>query len=306
MKFGSHLYGTDTPDSDTDYKGIFLPTARQMLLGKIPKCYSYCTKQGSESKNTKEDTDTEIYSLHYFLDLACSGQTVALDMLHATENMIVESSTIWEDIVAERHRFYTRNLQAFVGYARRQAAKYGIKGSRLNDTKMVIDFLESLDPEMKMFEVWDKLPLGEHVKMAKNPITEQEEYEVCGRKVQMGATIGYCLEVFKKYYSNYGKRAKMAAENQGIDWKAVSHALRAALQTKQILTEKTITFPLKEADYLRRVKQGKFDYLTEVAPRLEAMMDEIEGLSEKSNLPEKVNRKYWENFLVETLRNECF
>ena len=26
MKFGSKLYGTDTPLSDTDFKGIYLPT----------------------------------------------------------------------------------------------------------------------------------------------------------------------------------------------------------------------------------------------------------------------------------------
>jgi predicted nucleotidyltransferase len=33
MKFGAHLYGTATSDSDLDYKGIFLPTKEQLLLG---------------------------------------------------------------------------------------------------------------------------------------------------------------------------------------------------------------------------------------------------------------------------------
>ena len=39
MKFGSHLYGTNTTDSDTDYKGVYMPTKRQILLGKCPKQY---------------------------------------------------------------------------------------------------------------------------------------------------------------------------------------------------------------------------------------------------------------------------
>lgn len=32
MKFGSHLYGTNTPNSDLDYKAIYLPTAREIIL----------------------------------------------------------------------------------------------------------------------------------------------------------------------------------------------------------------------------------------------------------------------------------
>lgn len=32
-KFGSHLYGTNTPD----YKGIFIPTKEQLLLCDFPK-----------------------------------------------------------------------------------------------------------------------------------------------------------------------------------------------------------------------------------------------------------------------------
>jgi predicted nucleotidyltransferase len=35
MRFGSHLYGTDTPDSDVDLKGVYLPEARDILLQRI-------------------------------------------------------------------------------------------------------------------------------------------------------------------------------------------------------------------------------------------------------------------------------
>jgi hypothetical protein len=39
-----------------------------------------------------------------------------------------------------------------------------------------------------------------------------------------------------KFYDDYGHRAKLASENKNVDWKAISHALRAAIQTKEILT----------------------------------------------------------------------
>ncbi|WDR21760.1 hypothetical protein CPTAKMNP4_095 [Salmonella phage vB_SenM-AKM_NP4] len=32
--FGSHLYGTSTPESDVDFKEIFVPNARDILLGR--------------------------------------------------------------------------------------------------------------------------------------------------------------------------------------------------------------------------------------------------------------------------------
>lgn len=31
MVFGSFLYGTDTPESDKDYKGVFLPSWEEIL-----------------------------------------------------------------------------------------------------------------------------------------------------------------------------------------------------------------------------------------------------------------------------------
>ena len=51
MNFGAHLYGTATSDSDVDYKGIFMPTKDEVLLGRIPKSHSHSSGK-EESKNT--------------------------------------------------------------------------------------------------------------------------------------------------------------------------------------------------------------------------------------------------------------
>ena len=114
MVFGSHLYGLNTPTSDEDFKGIFMPTKNDIFLGRIPKTIDQSTNKTNQ-KNSKDDIDIEYYSLHYFIKLACMGETVALDMLHAPKNMIVESSEIWGEIVENRHKFYTKNLKSFIG-----------------------------------------------------------------------------------------------------------------------------------------------------------------------------------------------
>ena len=132
------------------------------------------------------------------------------------------------------------------------------------------------------------------------------QYQVCGKIFQNTAKIGHVKNILEKFYSNYGNRAKLAAENKGIDWKAISHALRAAYQVKELLTKNTITFPLKEAAFLREVKQGKLDYLKEVAPKLEALMDEVEILSENSTLPEKPDRKFWDRFIIDVVGKNLY
>jgi predicted nucleotidyltransferase len=305
MKFGADLYGTGTPDSDVDYKGIFLPTKEELLLGRVPKSHNYSTGR-EESRNTKNDIDIELYSFHYFIKLACDGQTVAMDMLHAPENMILQKSKIWDAIVKNKQKFYTKNLRSFIDYARRQASKYGIKGSRINAALQVLEILKKEDPSKKMREVWNQLPRVEHCfDVAPDP-NGMRQYQVCGKSFQESATIGYVIPIVEKFYNDYGRRAKLAAENKNIDWKAVSHALRAAYQTKEILTEYTINFPLRTADFLVKVKQGKLDYLSEVGPVLETLMEEVESLALTSNLPETVERGFWDQFVCDTLERELF
>lgn len=305
MKFGSHLYGTATAYSDIDYKGVYLPSKKEILLGKIPKCHSYSTGNDT-SKNIPEDIDVDIYSLHYFIKLACDGQTVAMDMLHAPDEMLIESSEIWQAIVRRKHKFYTKNLKSFINYARRQASKYGIKGSRLNTVSQVLSVLSSEDPDNRLRKIWDKLPRMEYCHDAGTDPNGMRQYQVCGKIFQESASIGYVIPILKKFYADYGHRAKLAAENTNIDWKAISHALRAAFQTKEILKENTINFPLKDAPFLMQVKEGKLDYPTEVSPVLESLMEEVENLISESELPQSVDIDYWNKFICDILEKERF
>ena len=316
MEFGSHLYGTDTPQSDKDYKGVFLPTFEQLALNNIPKTFSFSSKKekGEGIKNTSKDMDCEVYSLHYFIKLACEGQTVALDMLHAPTNRIIKSSPIWNKIVENRNKFYTKNLSAFFGYVQKQAAKYGVKGSRIQAVNDVIEIIETYEDllfdnnpfdnnlDIRLRNIWKFLPVGEHSDYMKDYSPQGiKQYKVCGKILQETMRLDYAKKILMLYVKNYGKRAKLAANNEGIDWKAVSHAIRAALQVRELLLHNTITFPLKKANLVRKIKKGTYDYLLVVAPILEKLIDSTYKLSENSSLPEKVNRKYWDKFIIETI-----
>lgn len=305
MKFGSHLYGTNHETSDTDYKGIYLPTIEELILQTASKSINNITKKDCTTKNTKDDIDCEIYSLHNFLHLAYQGETVALDMLHAPDGWEEATSPEWEFIKKNRHLFYTKSLRSYMGYVKTQAAKYGVKGSRLADAEKVLNFLKAFTETEKEFwklsDIWDIIPEGEHIKKVNIESARQEDnraIEVCARKLMADTKIWYAIECVQKFYDSYGQRALLAKENAGIDWKAISHAFRAGLQLKEIYKTGNLQYPLKSAKFLLDVKQGKLHYNDELAPLLDNMVLEIEELSENSKYPEKVDRKFWEEWLV--------
>ncbi len=302
MKFGSKLYGTDTPESDTDYKGVFLPTAKEVLLNRIPKSYNYMTKQNKKDKNSSEDMDIEFYSLHHFIKLACEGQTVAMDMIHAPDHMIEEKTDIWDLIVNNRKKLYTKKMKAFVGYAKRQMEKHGVSSDRLGNLnkiiKQLIMFRDSKKcHETKLKDIWDDLPDLEFTRRLYDEKSKLRMYKVIDRKFQETISIDYMLDCLIKTESTYGNRIRKAEENQ-VDFKALSHALRTAYQMRELLIDNTITFPLKNASFIKEVKQGKHDYLTVVAPVLENLFSEVEELIIDSDLPESVDAEYWDGLLM--------
>ena len=234
-RFGSHLYGTDTPESDTDYKGVYMPTKDQILLGKIPKSINFDSNPGHD-KNGAGDIDCELYSFHYFMELCCKGEMIAMDMLHANKENIIYSDDLWDNINARRGLFYTTDMRAFVGYARKQAAKYGLKGSRLNSAERMIKFLSVLPEDSRMFEVWNHLPQDDNMKHVPNDGVPLKlmMFNFCGKMIQSTNKVKYTLDMVQKFYDTYGHRAIQAKNNEGVDWKAMSHALRAGVQIKEI------------------------------------------------------------------------
>ena len=308
MKFGSHLYGTDTPDSDQDFKGVFLPTENECFLNKISKSINYSTGDDF-SKNSREDTDEEIFSLQEFIKLALRGEMIVIDMLHAPDNMILQTSTIWKHIQANRNKFYSKNLAGYLGYIRTQTAKYGIKGERLSALSAVLKLLNSIVyKKNKLSTIWNLLPTNEYCRFVTNPKDiKNRYYECCGKQYPETITIEYAIEIISSVYNRYGARAKMAEANEGVDWKAVSHAFRAGIQLKEIYTTGDLIYPLKDAEYLRDMKQGKLHYKNDnLGQQLEDILTDVESLAQSSNYPTKLNHKWFDDVIINTYIGDIY
>jgi len=310
MVFGSHMYGLDTPDSDIDYKGIYLPELDELLLGTVNKNISFSTGD-NESRNGAGDIDDDWYSLGEFMKLATKGETMAIDMLHVNPDLVKieldpDYGWIWMALVANREKFYTKNLNAYMGYVKKQAAKYGLKGSRIAAMREAIDVLRVVDEGAKLSDIWTYLPENEFAKKITkvNEKNGQESrfYEVNMKKYQDTNLVSYTVERIELALNSYGERAMLAEKNEGVDWKALSHALRAGYQLRSVLINGTFSYPLEETDFIAGVKAGTYDYKTAVSPVLESLIEEIDALVLVSELPEKCDVAYWNGWLVDTYK----
>ena len=317
--FGSHLYGTSTPESDVDFKEIFVPHPRDILLGTAMN-HTNLNTNNTATKNTKDDVDHELYSLKYFFKLAAEGETVALDMIHTPADLVVKSDLpdVWKFIQDNRSRFYTTNMKAYLGYVRKQASKYGVKGSRLAALRGVlaivnqipeqwVDYQEDGSTKQRRTKVEDikhRLPENEFCEWVfhnHEKTGPQTFYTVLGRKYQTTLSLIELKQSLNKLDAEYGERARKAEANEGIDWKALSHAYRAGYQLKEIYQTGDLVYPLKNASIIKAIKAGDMPFKV-VQDLLENTVDEVEVLAiqaAKNGMPAKVDMKFWDKFVEE-------
>lgn len=304
MRFGSHVYGTALPTSDTDIKAVYIPDARNILLQRVKGSNNKSTKEDPNAKNNPEDVDTESFSLQEYLKLLCEGQTVALDMLFTPREFYLElPDPLWHfDIQCNRKHFLHRGTTSFVGYCMKQAAKYGLRGSRMGAVRKIIEFLDSLPEYDKLEQYWralDDIAKGlEHVALILREDLRYENFlEVCNRKVGLTCTVKHAKMVFGKVFDAYGERSRQAEMNEGIDWKALMHAVRVLGQAKELLLTGNITFPRPEAEFLLQIRKGELSY-KQVADVIEQGVSELEDIKEKSTLPDKPDYDYAEELVM--------
>jgi len=267
-EFGSHLYGTNTEASDTYVKGIFLPSKESLLLGETCRHLTYNSEKG-DGKNSSEDVDLQLWSLHYFVHLLSIGDTNALDLLYSfTRKKCVLAS--WPDfrkaLENNHQKFYDpRRMSGYLGYVMGQIKKYGTKGSRLGAIKCVYDWLGRQHPTVMQFKLnfWLKEIVKDCYDQSycfEKEINREPSLVLCGKVHRGGITMIEFAQRVSKDFDRYGDRARKASENLGIDWKAVSHGVRCIVQMAQILGKGGITFPLQEAPAILEIKQGKMPW----------------------------------------------
>lgn len=100
---GSKAYGTNTSTSDIDYREVFLPIARDIILQNSVATLT-CTPQKGFKVNA---TDVQCYSLQNFLRMVMEGTPQAVEMLFIPDSLYVDfvPTPVWEAVLLNKHKF---------------------------------------------------------------------------------------------------------------------------------------------------------------------------------------------------------
>lgn len=308
VKFGSHLYGTDSEESDTDLIGIMLPNTEGLLLNEKVNSIQHST--GDElGKNNKDDIDVVLHSLQYWLlDKLPKLEVNAMDILFSMTNKdcIIYKDPGMDILFENRGKLISvvndpEASFAYIDYARRQVSKYGMKGTRVGVLKSLIDLYYG-SKHLREKTKNPRVKLSQFAEIIVNHIGESEFLyngtgsmkvdrkiktnflSVCGKQHQHTIRLSEFYERVATDYASCGDRAKKALENDGVDWKACSHAIRSLDQMEEFFRSGIINFPLQNTDLIRRVKRGKLDWV-----------DVETILSEKFDLVKQMDKSVAEN-----------
>lgn len=303
--YGSRLYGTATPESDTDWKSVHLPSGRGILLGRHEDTIN---NSDPSAKNGAGDSDEESHSLRKFLRMAAAGEMLAIELLFVEGPAITVLDPLWHEVKAMSPKVITSQCLGFVGYTQRQAAKYGIKGSRVTEAKEALALIEGLiarsgrkerigtfEDEIRAF---CEGRLHTALESRSAGFSEKPFLIVCDRKIPVTSGLETAVETISGILRAYGRRAEAASERANVDWKSTMHALRVAGQAVELLETGKITFPRPDAAFLLEVRSGGMSK-DRAAEMLEQSLRDVEAASARSSLPAEPDEAAIDDLLLE-------
>lgn len=298
---GSHAYGTSTPTSDLDIRGVATHSPEDIL-----------TRKGFDQV-VNEATDTTIYSLEKIVNLLsnCNPNTIEILGLEPWQYLYV--SDIGQALIDHRQMFLSkRAVHSFGGYATAQLRRLDNKAVRLvNQEQRERHILNSIEnarysyPEKYFDYPEDSIRL--YIDKA-----VQEDYDT---EIFMDVHLThYPLRDYKamwaemhnvvKDYSKIGKRNSHAIEHDKLG-KHMCHLVRLYLMCFDILEKgEIITYRKNDIDFLMDIRNGKYlDDNSQPTKEFYDMVDELENklnhLKEHTSLPDNPDYKRINKFLEE-------
>ena len=215
---------------------------------------------------------------------------------------------LWREIQANERRLVSRRSATFLGYCRRQANTYGVKGTRVAATRKALGVLEEAEGRLggaaKLGQAaaeLDALAVAEeHIAIVSLPAAGGKPLsylEVCGHKAPFTASVRNAREIVQRLLEEYGQRALQAERNEGVDWKALSHAVRIGREAVELFETGRIVLPRPDAAHLLAIKLGEVDYRA-VTDEIEGLLAEIERAAAGSSLPGAPDLDYIEELVT--------
>jgi len=284
---GSQAYGTSTPESDIDVKGLCI----------APKEYYLGYTKTFEQAEGKDPYDMVIYSLPKFMNLASACNPNIIEILNIDPEDWVVESTLFRKLWESRDLFLSKKARfTFSGYATAQLKRIKTHRSWL-----------LLPPTHRPTRAEFGLP--EQQKLSQSEIGAVQK--LIEENVPVDISVMQLFQMEMKYqsakrsweqYENWKKernekRAVLEA-NFGYDTKHAMHLVRLLLMAEEILLTGKVLVKRPDATFLKEIRQGKMSY-DELIEWAEKQESRIVAAHLTSTLPEEPNRQKLEQLCQE-------
>lgn len=298
IKSGSHLYGTNTPNSDNDFVGIFVPNKE--IIYKISPCYEVDLGFKSKKENGKNDEnaiDRKLYELRHFVKLALDNNPNITEMLFVNNENVVFINDVGNSLLSLKEFFLHKGAyNKFMAYAISQEKKLYIKKDNYLDLKNGITYLKQFSPN-------DYVTSLIYNDSFLNLFTVIEDnVKVGDMKFPLNIPIKEAIREIEKRVGEKSHRKELV-DTFGYDCKFASHVIRLLGEYIEMATNGKIMLPLPID--LRKivfdVKTGQYSLL-EVESIIHDFKIKALRAHEKSVLPSEPNTKIIQEFLIDTCK----
>lgn len=288
VPYGSRLYGTNTPESDYDYKVLYLPKFNDVLLGR--QFTNFKARFDAEGKVLTDPGaqmpangyEMEFVALQTFMRDWLVGQTYAVEMAfalvhgfgeHEDANVLNDTVDLVKDMV---EYWQSKNVAGMVGFAMKQTFDYVHRGQRLKEAQLFLDLLNKVTGHVSLvkdrermdssvaysnmtvldfvYEEGERVYPGRFTKSrVKNGNREENALGFAGRTYVESTPLSEMLANLNRMVKQYGARSTAAAEHT-VDSKSLMHAVRVYQQVLELLGTGNVAFPRPNRDELLGVR----------------------------------------------------
>ena len=313
IRVGSHLYGTNTPESDEDFSGIIMPVAEEVFGFEKMEQIDNSTKSKKESgKNDKDAIDKTYFEFRKFIKLAIENNPNVLEQIWVNDSNIIYCSELGSLLLAMRSLFPHKGLnQKYIAYAKSQKHKMTLKPDNYHALQTVLDYLYDFLGNDTIVNLSDK----EQITKARSLFVERR-MDIDNKNLPVSFNDSFIKigdininknQDVKQVINTLNQRIKTATHRKelwdkyGYDSKFCSHSFRLLYEGISLLETGSIEFPLKQKDYLVDIKSGKFT-LGEVLIQLDELEKVAEDVFDKSSLRSKPEYDKIQQFVVKTMK----
>jgi len=296
IRSGSHLYGTNTPKSDEDFVGIFMPSEEFIFgLQNVEECKAGVVSKDENGKNTKDAIDRTLHEFRRFCQLALKNNPNILELLFADKKNIIFKNEYGESLLSVAEMFpYKGTYDSFMGYAQAQKHKMFLKMEKLDDLESGYYTLCALDDKIVMAQVVDNIGRP-FFKKGSNPHVHVGD--LC---FEAGVYVKKARATIKERLDKFTNRKEFIHEFQ-FDIKFGSHLIRLLKEGIEIINTGRIQFPLSYANEILDIKMGKWT-LEEVVKYAEELENECREAIKVTKLSASPRFNDINKFVIEQMK----